>query len=250
MFKVVVVGICGRMGRELIKIASEMGAEIVAGVGRADDFIEEIAVFKDYSSLPKEIDAIIDFSSASALNDVLAYAVEVNKPLVLASTAYTAEQLDLIKEYSLYIPIFCEQNLSNSIYPYLKCCEMISNSLDCDIEIVEHHHRNKKDIPSGTALRIAEHIKDNSKEKVFNICLDRVGAREEGEIGISSVRGGGVVGEHTTYFLLDNEEISITHKVYDRAVFAKGAIIAASLLIQTKKANGIYCWEDTQKNNE
>ena len=204
-----------------------------------------MTVYPDFASLPEAGDALIDFSSPAALDALLSWAVSAHVPCVLATTGYTEEQLAAIDEAAKRIPIFRSANMSVGIALLRKLAAQAAAALDgsFDIEIVETHHRRKKDAPSGTALMLYDALKAARPQSgpVFGR-EGRSCARQAGEIGIHAVRGGTVVGEHEILFLGDEERITIAHSAESRAVFASGALQAAAFL--QGKAPGLYTMDD------
>lgn len=206
-------------------------------------------IFDDIKIKP---DVIIDFSTPDSSITALNYAVENLIPMVIATTGFSKEQEDKILEYSEAISIFKSANLSYGITLFSDISTILAQKLkDMDIEIIEKHHKAKKDAPSGTALMIADSINkkcDNKYTYVFNRCsksINKASAKNDdkkissyGEIGFSSIRGGNLVGEHTVLFLGANESIEITHTSYSRNIYIEGALNAAEFII-TKK-NGLY----------
>lgn len=187
---------------------------------------------------------IIDFSSPAATMELLPYAKGLNIPIVIATTGFSAEQEEKILEAANVIPIFKSSNMESNITLLKNTVKMLAPHLtDCDIEILETHHNRKKDAPSGTALLLANAIKEvlpGSKEKIV---YGRTGKREKNEIGISSMRGGNIVGEHSVYFFGKNETLELRHTAYSREGFAEGALNAARFLLQHPRP-GLYTMDD------
>ena len=247
MVRIIFCGCYGRMGnavRQIIKDTSDM--EIVAGV----DITEGTAEFPVYASITdvkETADAIIDFSSPKALDSILSYATSKNVPVVLCTTGFSAEQLDDIKKASEKVAILRSANMSlgiNTLVKLLKTATGILAENGYDIEIVERHHNQKKDAPSGTALLLADAINDAANGK-YEYVYDRSERREvrpQNEIGISAVRGGSIVGDHEVIFAGLDEVIEIKHRAYSRSVFAKGAVSAAAYL--KGKPAGMYDMSD------
>ena len=245
MLKIIINGISGKMGQEVYKeINSLSDCEVVCGVDKNSDN-RYIPVYDDVKEIKEEADIIIDFSTPEGTLNILEYAKKKSIPVVIATTGFNSSQMDIIKNYSKSIPIFYSSNMSFEVNVM---CEVVSSLAkkfnDSDIEIIETHHRNKVDSPSGTALMLANSINeslDNSKEYVYDRHCVRQ-RRNDKEIGIHSVRGGTVVGKHTVIFIGDNESFEITHNVESRNIFAKGAIKAAKYLVSQK--NGLYNMKD------
>lgn len=200
--------------------------------------LEDEEVLKD---LP---DIIIDFSSPDATMSLLCSAVKLSVPIVIATTGFSAEQEEKILEASNSIPIFKSANMDPNITLLKNTVQMIAPHLaDCDIEILETHHNRKKDAPSGTALLLADAIKEALSDGEKKIVYGRTGKRENNEIGISSMRGGNIVGEHTIFFYAKHETIELKHTAYSREGFAEGALMAARYLLQ-QTTPGLYTMDD------
>lgn len=247
MTKIALVGACGKMGRMIVKCAQEMpAAEIVAGVDTATP--SEPCPFPMYKSLDEvteHVDVLIDFSSPNTLDSVLKFCQERNVPAVLAATGYTPEQKAAIRHATMNIPIFQSSNYSIGVCLLQEMAKRVAQVMrGCDIEIIEKHHKKKADAPSGTALTLADTIASViSGEPVY--VYGRHGRdtqRKANEIGIHSIRGGELVGEHEVLFLSEEEEVDLVHKAYSRRIFAEGALAAAFSVIG--KAPSIYGMPD------
>ena len=196
-------------------------------------------VFTDINACDVEADVVIDFSSAKAVDKLMDYCKKKNLPLVLCSTGLSEEQLARVKSDSADYAILKSANMSLGINTLLKALKEVAKTLvpaGFDIEIVEQHHHNKLDAPSGTALALADSINeefDNSFEYVYDRSQVRK-KRDTNEIGISAVRGGSIVGDHQVIFAGLDEVVTIQHTAYSRAIFAKGAVAAAKFLIGKK----------------
>lgn len=234
MLKVIISGCSGNMGRVLAKcINEEPNLEILCGVCK--ESIDDLN-FKTYSSMSEineKSDVVIDFSHHSALDDILSYSVKTKTPLVIATTGYNDEELNKIYEASKIIPIFHSYNMSLGVNVLLRLVKEASNILSgFDIEVIEKHHNKKVDSPSGTAVMIANAIKEvlPSLENNYGR-YGRESKREENEIGIHSVRGGTIVGEHDVIFAGHDEVVEIKHIAQSKDIFAKGSIVAAKFII-------------------
>jgi 4-hydroxy-tetrahydrodipicolinate reductase len=232
------------MGRVITDIVKEdMSAEIVAGVDVVGDGTLGYPVYKSISEVPVEADAIIDFSSPKVLEGLLEYAEKTNTPVVLCTTGFSPEQLENIKTASAKVAILKSANMSlgiNTIIKMLKTATSVFCPAGFDVEIVEQHHHNKLDAPSGTALALADACNE-ALEEDYEYCYGRADRREKrpkNEIGISAVRGGNIVGEHEVIFAGLDEVITIKHTAYSKSVFAKGAVEAAKFL--AGKPAGLY----------
>lgn len=245
MIRVLLNGCNGRMGKVITQISSNYSdLSIVAGI----DSKKEAAPFKVFSSLEDcdaEADIIVDFSSPAALSSLLHYTKTHNCALVLCTTGYSKEDIIKIEEYSRDIPIFRSANMSIGINVVNKLLKDISAFLfkDFDIEIIEKHHNQKLDAPSGTALLLANTIKSSlPEETLFVHGREGISKRHHKEIGIHAVRGGSIVGEHQVIFAGLGETIEIKHSALSREVFAAGAIKACEFMY--KKPAGLYSMEN------
>ena len=242
MINVLVNGCNGRMGQEVIKqIDNYSNLLLVAGFDQFDNGLNTFPVFTNTEKINENIDVIIDFSVPSATLNILEYAKTNNIAMVIATTGFNDEQLDIIKDYSKYIPIFKSANMSFDICLMSRIVANLAQLLkDNDIEIIETHHHNKIDAPSGTAMLLADSINKSLGNKMKYV-FDRSSIhskREQNEIGISSIRGGNIVGEHTVKFFGPFETFEIKHTSYSRSVFADGALKAAEFI--TTQPAGLY----------
>lgn len=243
--KIILIGACGKMGRNITEISRNYGAEIVCGV----DLLPSPMPYPVYRSL-KEItlqaDALVDFSSPQGLNDTLRYCKTHGLPVLLGATGYTQADEETIETYSREIAVFKTGNLSLGInllqLLVKKSARILGNGFDA--EIIERHHNQKKDAPSGTALMLGKSINEGFEDdKKFVYGREGiVGARSDKEIGIHAVRGGTIVGEHEVTFAGEDEIITLSHSARSRKVFAVGAIRAVTWL-QNKPA-GLYDMND------
>ena len=243
MIKVIFCGCFGRMGNVVRQIVKEKdNIEIAAGVDICDG-TAEFPVYKPITDVNESADVIIDFSSPKALDSILEYATGKNVPAVLCTTGYSEEQLTQISEAAKKVALLRSANMSlgiNTLVKLLKTATEILAGNGYDIEIVERHHNQKKDAPSGTALLLADAINDTANGR-YDYVYDRSDRREvrpKDEIGISAVRGGSIVGDHEVIFAGLDEVIEISHRAYSRSVFAKGAVSAAEFL--AGKPAGMY----------
>lgn len=236
MIRIIIQGINGVMGQTVAGLAaSDPQVEVVAGVDRNQEGQKPYPVFSSLAECDVEADAVVDFSSAKATDVLLDACVEKKLPLVLCTTGLTEETLAHVAEASKQIPILRSGNMSLGINLLMKVVEEVAGvllSADFDPEIVEKHHRRKVDAPSGTALMLADAV-NRAVDGTYENCLDRHERREsrpKREIGIQSVRGGTIVGEHDVIFAGPDEVIEIRHVAYSRAIFANGALQAAKAL--------------------
>ncbi len=243
MKNVILNGCFGRMGKVITELAQKSDTlNICAGVDAFGSGNAQFPVYKQISDVKEKADVIIDFSNPSALDNLLTYAIGTKTPLVLATTGFSKQQIEEIESAAKQIPIFFTFNMSlgiNLLTALSKKAALVLGS-DFDIEIVEKHHNQKLDAPSGTAIMLA-----NSINQVYGDALqyeyDRHSkrmARPKNEIGIHSVRGGTIVGEHEVIFAGKDEVITLSHSASSRDVFACGAVRAA--LYITDKAAGLY----------
>ena len=242
MLKVILSGCSGKMGGVITELVeNDKDAQIVAGV---DPFFKEglkYPVYPNFNDLPNA-DVIIDFSHPAALDNILAYAIKNNVAFVAATTGYTDEQIAKIKDAAKKIPVFFTFNMSLGINLLTALVQRAAAILGdgFDIEIIEKHHNQKIDAPSGTAIMLANAINETLDNKMIYE-YDRHSKREKrgnNEIGIHSVRGGTIVGEHEVIFAGNNEVLTLTHQAFSKNVFAVGAVRAAKFL--KGKPAGLY----------
>ena len=248
MTRVIMHGCNGRMGQMITGIvANDPDVDIVAGVDVSDHIKNNYPVFKSISECDAQADVIIDFANASAVDVLLEYAAGRQIPVVLCTTGLSEVQLEHMKQASEKVAILKSANMSlgiNTIMKLLKEITPLFAESGFDIEIVEKHHNQKLDAPSGTALALADSVNEalgNEYEYVY----DRSNRREKRpkkEIGISAVRGGSIVGDHDVIFAGMDEVVTISHTAYSRAVFGKGAVAAAKFLAD--KGPGMYDMSD------
>lgn len=248
MTRVIMHGCNGRMGQMITGIvANDPNVDIVAGVDVSDHIKNNYPVFKSISECDAQADVIIDFANASAVDVLLEYAAGRQIPVVLCTTGLSEAQLEHMKHASEKVAILKSANMSlgiNTIMKLLKEITPLFAESGFDIEIVEKHHNQKLDAPSGTALALADSVNEalgNEYEYVY----DRSNRREKRpkkEIGISAVRGGSIVGDHDVIFAGMDEVVTISHTAYSRAVFGKGAVAAAKFLAD--KGPGMYDMSD------
>lgn len=236
MVKILMHGCNGKMGCMITEIVkNDSDAEIVAGVDKFTGIPNEYPVFEQIGQCDVDVDVVIDFSNAGAVDDLLDYCVEKNLPVVLCTTGLSEEQLKKVEESSKKIAILKSANMSMGINLLLKLLKEAAKVLapaGYDIELVEKHHNQKLDAPSGTALALADSINEamgNEYEYVYDRSQVRK-KRDAKEIGISAVRAGTIVGEHEVLFAGTDEVIEFKHTAYSRSVFAKGAVEAGKFL--------------------
>ena len=236
MVKVIMHGCNGKMGQVITGIiAEDKDAEIVAGVDTSNHIQNTYPVFGNIADCNVEADVVIDFCAAPAVDGLLKYCVEKQVPCVLSTTGVSEAQLAAVEEASKKVAILRSANMSLGVNMLLKILKEAAGILapaGFDIEIVEKHHNLKVDAPSGTALALADSINEelgNQYEYVYDRSQVRQ-KRSEKEIGISSVRGGTIVGDHDVIFAGMDEVVTFSHRAYSKAVFGKGAVQAAKFL--------------------
>ncbi len=236
MVNIIMHGCNGNMGQVISGIVkNDEGSTIVAGIDVVDNRDNEYPVFTDIEKCDVEADVIIDFAAAVAVDKLLDYAKYRNIPVVLCTTGLSEEQLAKIELYGKDVAILKSANMSlgiNTLIKLLKDATKVFAPAGYDIEIVEQHHNQKVDAPSGTALALADAINE-AADNVYEYTYDRSTKREkrpEKEIGISAVRGGTIVGIHDVIYAGTDEVIEIRHTAYSKAVFAKGSVEAAKFL--------------------
>ena len=248
MTRIIMHGCNGRMGQFITRLAEkEADMEIVAGVDVSNHIQNEYPVFSSIADCDVEADVVIDFASAKAVDALLAYCVAKKLPCVLCTTGLSEEQLKKVKEASGETAVLKSANMSLGINLLLKLLREAAPVLAAagfDIEIVEKHHNQKLDAPSGTAVALADAVNgalNNAYEYVYDRSTRRE-VRPQKEIGISAVRGGTIVGDHDVIFAGTDEVITFSHRAYSREVFAKGALLAAKFL--AGKPAGYYDMSD------
>lgn len=240
MLKIIINGYSGSMGKVLTKCANEDSElEIVCGASK-DDLDVPFKTYHKMSEVEELADVIIDFSHHSTIEDTLSYAIKTKTPIVIATTGFNDEELTKIKKASNIIPIFHSSNMSLGVNVLVKLVKEAAKSLNgFDIEIIEKHHNKKLDAPSGTAVMIANGVKEVLPDSEYIYGRHgRSDKRSSNEIGIHAIRGGTIVGEHTTIFAGHDEVVEIKHSAQSKDIFAKGAIAAAKFLV--KQEAGYY----------
>lgn len=233
MLRVIINGYSGSMGKVLTKCVNEDSElQLVCGASR-DELDVPFKTYLKMSYVEETANVIIDFSHHSTINDVLDYATKTKTPLVIATTGFNKEELGKIKEASSIIPIFHSSNMSLGVNVLVKLVKEAAKALNgFNIEIIEKHHNKKLDSPSGTAVMIANGIKEVLPDTE---CIygrhGRSEKRSSNEVGIHAIRGGTIVGEHTTIFAGHDEIVEIKHTAQSKDIFAKGAIAAAKFLV-------------------
>ncbi len=253
MKKVIISGCCGTMGKVIASLCNGNDFTVVAGV---DGYIckkgsYSFPIYKKFEEIDEKADVIIDFSHPSMLDALLEYSKKNHLPVVIATTGYSEKEVEKIEEASENIPILFSYNMSVGINLLCELAKTAAKIIgnDFDIEIIEKHHNRKIDAPSGTAILIANTISE-SLDKKMNYEYDRHSKRikrSKNEIGIHSVRGGTIVGEHEVIFAGHDEVLSIKHQAASREIFANGALNAAKFI--SEKSAGIYTMKDLIENS-
>ncbi len=248
MTRIIMCGCNGAMGRMITGIVrDDPEAEIVAGIDMADNGQMDFPVFSSISDCNVEADAIIDFSTPKILTEILTYSKQHKVPAVLCTTGYSDEQLAEIEAATTEAAILKSANMSlgiNTLLKLLQDAAKVFAGEGFDVEIVEKHHNQKLDAPSGTALALADSINEamgNQYEYIYDRSQRRQ-KRDKKELGLSAVRGGTIVGEHDVIFAGTDEVITFSHTAYSKAVFGKGAVAAAKFL--KGKESGRYDMAD------
>ena len=247
MTNIAVCGVCGKMGHFINDVISGRDdCRIVAGIDKFGEKYSDFPVYKDITEITEKPDVIIDFSNPSALDGLVKYGLENGTALVLATTGYSEEQVEKIHKTAEQIPVFFTFNMTLGINLMAELARKATKVLggQYDIEIVEKHHNQKIDAPSGTAIMLADAINQELDNK-YNYVYDRHSVRakrSQTEIGIHSIRGGTIVGEHEIIFAGRDEVISLKHEAHSKQVFAVGAVNAA-VFLKGKNA-GLYAMSD------
>ena len=247
MINILLSGCNGKMGQVITRLASERDdLKIAAGYDQNTSLQNSYPVFSDLSKCNIDIDVIIDFSHPSALDNLLQFAVSKKIPAVVATTGLVNAQIQMLGDASKRIPVFFSANMSLGVNLLIDLVKKAARVLekDFDIEIVEKHHNQKIDAPSGTALAIADAI-NSSLEQQQEYIYDRHSRRKKRsktEIGIHAVRGGTIVGDHSVIFAGNDEIIEINHIATSKEIFAVGSLNAAAFLY--KKSAGMYNMND------
>lgn len=245
MLKILLSGACGRMGRQVAALAEDEQAEIIAGVDVRAESYASFPVYPSFSLVQEDAQVIVDFSRPEGLSALLSYARAHRLPVVLAATGYNEEDAAAIAQAAKEIPIFRSANLSLGVYVLKSLARQAARLLpDFDIEIIEKHHNQKIDAPSGTALMLYDAVSQPGALPVFGR-NGRTQKREKNEIGIHAVRGGTVPGEHEVGFYGPSEVVTVSHSAQDRSIFARGALRAARFVASQQP--GEYSMDDLAK---
>ncbi|SDA24139.1 dihydrodipicolinate reductase [Ruminococcus sp. YE71] len=250
MTNIAICGASGHMGRVIADIiANRSDCTVVAGIDKVTQSYADFPIVENPDALPVKPDVIIDFSHPSTLDGLLSYCLTNGVPVVVATTGYTADQIAQIKKAAESIPVFFTFNMSLGINLLAELAKKAASVLEgqFDIEIVEKHHNQKLDAPSGTAIMLADAINETLETKC-TYTYDRHSVRAKRtktEIGMHSIRGGTIVGEHEIIFAGRDEVVSLKHEAHSKSVFAVGSVNAA-VFLKTKGA-GLYAMSDMLK---
>lgn len=260
--RIAVTGAAGRMGKMLIEaIAASTSAILTAAIEQPHSTLigadagelagtgkNGVSVVSDLAAVVNEFDVLIDFTAPAATIANTQFCAEHGKGIVIGTTGFSAEQLATLEALYQQLPIIKAANYSTGVNLSLKLLEMTASVMgdDCDIEIVEAHHRHKVDAPSGTALVMGEAVANTLNRDLSKVAVygreGQTGERDKETIGFATVRGGDVVGDHTVMFMADGERLEITHKASSRMSFARGAVRAAAWL--SGKNKGFYSMQE------
>lgn len=243
--KVIINGYSGTMGQVLTKcVADDEELELVAGISPKHHDVDGFNTYSSFADVKEDSDVVIDFSNPLALDGILEYCLKTKTPVVLATTGYNDEEMEKIHKAAKQIPVFLSFNMSLGVNILLKLVkEAAKNLANFDIEIIEKHHNKKVDSPSGTAVMIANAVKEIREQSEFIYGRHgRTGKRQQNEVGIHAVRGGTIVGEHSAIFAGNDEILEINHSARSKNVFAEGAIAAAKYLVNQEP--GFYNMDD------
>ncbi|MGB9736019.1 MAG: 4-hydroxy-tetrahydrodipicolinate reductase [bacterium] len=260
--RVVVNGVMGRMGMQIARLLyQDPTFVVVGGIERKNHpsvgvdigtFVKgeksNIKVLDEPEDMQTRPDCIIDFSTPASTIGIINYAKREHVSMVIGTTGFSKNEMEAINQCGGDIPIVISPNMSVLVNVVFKVVELVAKTIgdSFDAEVLEIHHRNKMDAPSGTAIKLAEII-SRAYDKPFNDSVryerhGQIGIRPRGEIGVQSLRGGDVVGEHTVMFVGAGERIEITHRATSRENFAHGALLAAKWVVKQKP--GIYSMAD------
>jgi 4-hydroxy-tetrahydrodipicolinate reductase len=239
--KILLNGMCGFMGNEVLKLCKEnyLDCQVVCGVDAFCTEQGETPCFKSYNEVNIDADCIVDFSHHSVTKDLLKFAVSKKLPLVLCTTGHTDDEKQAIFEASKQIPIFYSANMSIGVSLLVELAKKVAISMpNADIEIIEKHHNRKVDAPSGTALMFYDAIKEVRQNATAVMGRSGQSKRTKEEIGIHSLRMANVVGEHQVIVATANQTITLKHEAHNRGLFAEGALTASVYLV--KQVAGLY----------
>ena len=237
MTRIAICGACGKMGRFINDvIQGRDDCEVTAGIDKFGSAYDSFEVVKTPGEMKEKPDVIIDFSHPSALGELLSYGLENNVPMVLATTGYNEQELAEIHKAAEQVPVFFTFNMTLGINLMAELAKTAAKVLggQYDIEIIEKHHNQKIDAPSGTAIMLADAI-NSVLEPKYTYVYDRHSVRAKRtktEIGMHAIRGGTVAGTHEVHFFGTDEELTLTHRATSRQIFVSGAVACAKKLVK------------------
>ncbi len=231
--KIIVNGAGGRMGQALCSVIANGGKHTVVAKCSIEFTADpQQGIYTSLADYQGDADMIIDFSHHTATAQVIAYAKARQLPVVIATTGQTEEELALIRAAAADVPVFYSQNMSLGVALLSCLAKIVTKAMpDSDIEIIEKHHNQKLDVPSGTAILLADSIKSVREDSEIVVGRHENGKRRKQEIGIHSLRMGGEVGTHEIIFAMGSQVITIKHEAENRSLFAEGAVSAAEFLV-------------------
>lgn len=247
---IILCGCLGKMGLEVIETAGDcIDIEIVAGIAKVANMEKGFPIFKCFDDVDVNCDVVLDFSHPSCLDSILKFVTSKDIPAVICTTGYNEFQMLKIKEAAKIVPIFLACNTSKGISILAKVIKAMKNLLgkDYDIEIIEKHHNKKVDAPSGTALMFAREVSNENTEYVYDRTQYK-SQRMRNEIGIHTVRCGGMRGEHEVIFANEHETLVFKHTANSRKLFAHGALDAVRFIVNMMP--GMYNMQDLIKSND
>ena len=239
MINILISGANGKMGKKVFEAALlSNNVKPVCGVDLVENLSNsDFPIYSSFEKVSEKVDVVIDFSSPKTLDSIIAFATKTGANAVLCSTGYTDSDIEKINNLSTKVAVFRSANMSLGVNVLIDLVKKAAKALyGFDVEIIEKHHNQKVDAPSGTALMLADAIKEVQPEKYYTYGREGiVGKRDQNEIGIHAVRGGTIVGEHDVLFASNAETVTLSHQATDRAVFASGAIKAAEFIADKKQ---------------
>lgn len=250
-------GICGalgRMGTAITGVLASRGHEVVAAFDSLKPSAGNVLQTSEINlAAIEKCTVLLDFSAPAATAELLPLAIKAAKPIVIGTTGFTQEQKEQIESAAKNIPVLFSPNMAVGVNILFKLTQIAAAAMDgsFDVEIMEIHHRHKKDAPSGTAKRLAQIVKENMSgmedAKIISSRDGIIGERSQKEIGVMALRGGDTVGDHTVYFISEGERIELSIRSTDRNTLAKGAVLAAEYLEDKKP--GLYSMFDVLRLN-
>lgn len=241
--KVIIHGYTGKMGHMLEEAIAQNDNFEIAAEAAFNSTEEKEHTYNSLKKVKEDADVLIDFSNHVTTKDVCDFARDRKMPALICTTGQTEKEKKEIENLSKEVPVFYSGNMSLGIAVLTDLVkEAVKMFPDADVEIVEKHHNQKLDVPSGTALMLADAVKEEREDAVLNIGRHENGKRKKNEIGIHSLRMGSEVGTHEVYIATDNEVLTLTHQAKSRAVFADGALKAAEFLVKQKP--GLYSMKE------